>query len=206
MEFAAQDLFNKLIMIRKKLDYMKRDTEGVHRNKYVPESHILAVIRPIMDEQGIWLDQEVVAMESLESGGVRVCYKYHFTDIETGICISRTQYLEETQTGAQKIGGLMTYGMRYFLYRFFCIPMDNLDPEQQEENVKKSVKSLQDSPISAKQAEELTKLIGKDEVLMNRMMAWAFDEDWKDKGMSCKDITVKDYPKIITAVKRLVKK
>jgi len=127
------NLLQKLIEVRKQIDYLQKDTKG-YNYVYVSGSSVLSKIRPIMDAQGVILKTEI------EEYKLNIQPKEHiiearllFTWInaekpEESLTIKSVGCGQDTDT-AKAIGKLMTYSERYFLLKFFNVPTDDDDPD-----------------------------------------------------------------------------
>jgi hypothetical protein len=135
--------------------------------------------------------------------GFNVILKYLFIDIESGEHIERFQSFIVTDTKPQNFGSIMTYGMRYFLYRFFTIPMDEMDPDQMEVKLQKT-RTGSDDTISKKQYVELEKLLGNKKELTDQTMKFACGTDWQKNELGLSDIPAAKYLKIIDRIKSKV--
>lgn len=208
----TKKLFLKLIKVRRELSYLKADASGqsgAGKFKYVSESSIIASIRPKLDELEIWFEQSlsqvVPLMKNEESDpyGFQVLLKYLFIDIDSGEQIERYQSFIVKDTTPQSFGSIMTYGMRYFLYRFFIIPMDEIDPDQMEVKLQKTRRGSDDT-ISKKQYVELEKLLENKKELTDQTMKFACGTDWEKKELGLSDIPSAKYLKIIDRIKSKV--
>lgn len=141
------NLYQKLIELRSNFPYLKKDGKGFNYT-YVEESTILGIMSPSMNKLNLLLSQEIVDMQTAvitippekkggtilsparEANGVRVKFQYTWINAEKPeerlVC---TQFLQDVEGDVQACGGLMTYGMRYFLLKFLNIATDEEDPD-----------------------------------------------------------------------------
>jgi hypothetical protein len=141
------NLYQKLIELRSNFPYLKKDGKGFNYT-YVEESTILGIMSPSMNKLNLLLSQEIVDMQTAvitippekkggtilaparEANGVRVKFQYTWINAENPeerlVC---TQFLQDVEGDVQACGGLMTYGMRYFLLKFLNIATDEQDPD-----------------------------------------------------------------------------
>jgi hypothetical protein len=130
-------LYQKLHAIQSAIDFLEKNKAG-HQYKYVDGTRVLSAIRPMMNEHGLILKQEIVdsshdvityATKSGEKTEVLAKVKFRFTwvDVETGDT-DVNEWAADGMNGFDKgIGSAMTYAERYFLLKYFHIPTDELD-------------------------------------------------------------------------------
>lgn len=173
------NLFQKLIEVRKKIGYIKKSAQG-YGYKYVKESDILLAMGEEMNNQGVFLEQimdkfEVVSVNVktkngfIMTEGARITFQYVFTNAENpSETIVRTQVIQQPGTDAQTIGSVMTYGMKYFLFKTFNVAMDEYDIDAVDKNSQDYAPIQQ--TITQQQAQSLSKMIavaGCSEKFMN---------------------------------------
>jgi len=165
------NLYQKLLEVRKSVSYLKKEAQG-YGYKYVKESQLFGAIKQEMDNQGIWLDMDMMKIESIEmtiqdksknlikTNGVRVTFKFTLTSCDSPKdFIVKHQILQDAASDVKSIGGLQTYANKYFLLKFFNIPNDDLDPDKFEVSVEKAYVSKH---IDANQIKTLIDLIDGD--------------------------------------------
>ena len=142
------NLYQKLMEIKKAFpSYIKKTAEG-YGFKYCKESILNAIINPVMEEHGILLYQEVISLEDCkitrvakdkstqELTGSRMHLQYTWVNIENpSETLKCSQWIQDYESDAQKCGGLLTYGVRYFLLKFFNIATDDIDIDTFDRNV-----------------------------------------------------------------------
>lgn len=178
-ETKQLNLYQKLIEIRKLVEYVQDDADG-HKFKYASDTAIIGLIRPKMDELGVYLDQEVVDCQvipyqvhnksgSFNTSATKVSILYRWIDAENPeSVIERRQVMIDPDVSEQGIGKALTYGMRYFLYKSLVVPTASDDPDLHRQKIEnKKPKPL----ITNEQAKEIEALIGKDEALKTRVLA-----------------------------------
>lgn len=152
MSDAKKNIYQKLLEIRKKVEYVQKNGQGFGFN-YATESQILCAIRPEMDRQGIFLEQETVSLESvmtrsknkqgewLNIPGLKATYKFTWIDADNPEeRIEKIMILQDEGDSIDTVGSLLTYSNRYFLYKFFSVPTDKMDPDSFENMQKKEEK------------------------------------------------------------------
>lgn len=152
------NLHQKLIEIRKAVDYLQKAANGF-KYKYVADHQILALIRPVMDDLNVLLEFEMEPLtcleketrthntrESLTDKQGNPCEKVHDSTSETPYFqatfvftfvnadnpeqqIVKRLYIPYRGADVKEMGGLCTYASRYFLLKYFNIPTDNMDPD-----------------------------------------------------------------------------
>ncbi len=150
------NLYQKLIEIRKSVPYIKKEAKG-HQYTYATESQILGAIREKMDELQVLMYQDMVAIERSDKGTL-LTFKYTWVNAEIPEeKIECTQYMSEPKFDAKAIGSMMTYGNKYFLYKFLNVPTDKDDPDafQAKADARKPKPCL-----SKEQIEKLLYIIG----------------------------------------------
>jgi len=128
-EKAKLNLYQKLILVRKEVEYMQKDSDG-YKFRYASDTAIIGAIRPKMDELGIFLDQEMVSVEVVGAKTIKVDFLYRWINAENPTeIIERKQTMFDHEASEQGLGKAMTYGMRYFLYKSFLVATADDDPD-----------------------------------------------------------------------------
>ena len=136
-------LLQKLLAIRKSVEYIQKTETGNQGAMYVDPAVLLKTIRDKMDEQGVLLvpslkDSELEsiaaptknnknAMGFLFKSGM--CYTWYDCDSDQTLPVGWTCTGKHGQDPAMAQGGALTYSERYFLLKFFQIPTSKDDPE-----------------------------------------------------------------------------
>lgn len=168
----AKNIFQKLLEVRKSVPYIKKGAKGYGYN-YTSESQILGAIRGKIDEQGLWLDLTMLELEEakisvyikidktyVDVNGVRAKFEFTWTNCDNPEeTIVKHQILQDAGSDVKTIGGLETYANKYFLFKFFNIPNDDLDPDKFEKAIESSIPKNGDGYITADQVQEITKSI-----------------------------------------------
>jgi len=142
------NLFQKLVEIRKSIQYLKKENSGGQYN-FVSSSQVLGAIRKEMDNQGILVIPTVKSHKftsSSELGG-----KQHMTEISLTYTILDIQsedgktntltidwYGQGVDTGEKGVGKALTYAEKYLFLKLFQIPTDQDDPDFFQEKVKRA--------------------------------------------------------------------
>lgn len=139
-EKKSMTLYQKLVEIRKKVEYVQKDTEGgfgLNKHKYATEAQILGMIRPKMDQLGVLLHIQMTDMEIVVCTGkdrqlerVKATFTFTWIDADNPTQTLSTQYiLAGDAFDTKSCGALITYAHKYFLYKFFSVPTDKDDPD-----------------------------------------------------------------------------
>lgn len=161
-------IYKKLIEIQKKIKGLSKDKKS-HNYEYVTGNKLLSFIKPIMDEHGIILKQEVISIDNtrqdykvwdkwaVNSNGTKgdwkpkseilskVMMRFTWIDSETGEKDENLFGANGQNDWEKGLGSALTYGERYFLLKYFHIATDEDDvdnPERKKED-KEPVKSLE---------------------------------------------------------------
>ncbi len=157
-------IYKKLLEIQKHIDSFTKDTRG-HGFSYASGSQVLNKIRPIMNEQGLILKQEVLSAENTRIDYTTASGKdkseiltnaqmlFTWIDTDTGEKDESKFYASGMNGWEQGLGSALTYGERYFLLKFFHVPTDGDDVD----SVKKpNSQDLQDSKVDNKRWLEIS--------------------------------------------------
>lgn len=136
-------IYKKLLTIQQKINGLGKDTRG-YNYQYVSGSKVLGAIKPLMNEQGLILKQEVtrtshevVTYKSRGNDKTEILYEVEFLftwiDAETGERDENRFSASGMNDFDKGIGSAMTYAERYFLLKYFHIPTDEDDVDYYEE-------------------------------------------------------------------------
>ena len=188
-------LYKKLLAIQKAVAGLGKDTTAF-QYKYVGGTKILIHIKPLMNDLGLILKQEVVKayntrMDYVDSKGVaksevltKLLMRFTWVDVDTGET-DENIFVANGQNGWDKgVGSALTYGERYFLLKYFHIPTDEDDIDNPALELKESVdncfKVFSDLKVSNTQIETITGrkqrfTTVEDLVLLRRIYAFVKD-------------------------------
>lgn len=142
------NLNEKLLAIKSAVRHIKPDKKG-YGYDYASPSKVLGVFNPLFEEHKLLLTCEIeeVKLEKFDStkgqdlkGETALKYGsdilhvvkmiFTFTDLESGE-EKRIPWAGVGSNGTEQgFGSALTYGERYFLVKFFGIPVDKDDPNQ----------------------------------------------------------------------------
>jgi len=132
-----QNIYQKLIEVRKSVSYLKKDNKG-YQFQYVSSSQTLGTLRGKMDELGLLLVPSVLESEIRDHTTDKGKHEY-FTAINIKFTWINAENPEERvesmwigqglDSGEKGVGKALTYAEKYFLLKFFNIATDKDDPD-----------------------------------------------------------------------------
>ena len=162
----TMNLFQKLVEIRKSVDYLRKDNKG-HQYSYVSSSQVLGALRARMDELGVLLVTKILdtkVTETVVTGKDKFDNEKktttYFTELTTEMTWINADNPEETliipfysqgidTAGEKGVGKALTYNEKNFLLKQFNIATDALDPDSFQEKAEQNRK-----PASITEEEE----------------------------------------------------
>jgi len=150
-------LYTKLLEIQKRINGLGKDKSG-NNYKYVTGDKVLGEIKPLMNEFGLLLKQEVLSIDNTRQDYVvginkdfpqgkpkseinsKVMMRFTWIDCETGERDENLFGANGQNDWDKGLGSALTYAERYFLLKFFHIAtdeddIDNPDRKPQEKPV-----------------------------------------------------------------------
>ena len=141
METKKLNLAQKIVEIRKQVEYLKKDASG-YNYKYVSGTQIISKIRPKMDELGVLVTPIVInaitdkCTDETKSGKGRDMFitTIHscvvWMDADSGEKLEVPSYgIAKQDDPARAYGSAFTYMMRYHYLHMLAVPTDELDPD-----------------------------------------------------------------------------
>lgn len=143
MADTKQNIYQKLLEIQKAIIGLSKDSSGFGY-KYVSGSKVIDHIKPLMNQYGLLLKQEIISIDNeridynTKKGEPKsemfTSAKFRFTWIdcvtgETDVTEFFANGMNEWEKG---IGSAMTYAERYFLLKYFHIATDEDDIDNQQ--------------------------------------------------------------------------
>lgn len=128
-------IYKKLLKIQQTIKGLGKNEKGNNYN-YVSGSKILSEIKPLMNDLGLLLKQEIISIENerqdykLRSGTekseilTKVLMKFTWVDTETGEKDENLFGANGQNDWEKGLGSALTYAERYFLLKYFHIPTD----------------------------------------------------------------------------------
>ena len=148
------NIYQKLLLIQQQVKGLKKDKQS-NNYEYVTGNKLLSFIKPLMDEQGLILKQEVLSIDNERMDyktGIGTQYEKPKSEILSKVMMrftwidSETGEKDENLFGAngqndweKGLGSALTYAERYFLLKYFHIATDEDDidnPERKAEELK----------------------------------------------------------------------
>lgn len=142
-----KNIYQKLHVIQSKLIGLKKDSRG-DTYEYVSGSKVLEHVKPLMNELGIILKQEVLSIENTRQDYSvanrwakgdepkervkseilsKVMMRFTWVDIETGEKDENLFGANGQNNWDKGVGSALTYAERYFLLKYFHIATDEDD-------------------------------------------------------------------------------
>ncbi len=156
MKLENLNLLKKIHKIQSEIDKFARDTQGFNY-KYTSGSTVLNKIRPLMNENGLILKQEIISIKStpieyINSFGKKkleilneVDFKFTWIDIETGEFDENLWSANGMNDFEKGVGSASTYAERYFLLKYFHIPSDEDDVDNKDRKPQNNSKQQKNS-------------------------------------------------------------
>jgi hypothetical protein len=141
------NIYQKLLEIQKKIVGLGKD-KAANSYKYVTGDKVLEHIKPLMNEYGLLLKQEVLSIENVKidyKTGIGTQYEKPKSEINSKVMMKFTWV--DTATGDKDenlfgangqndwdkgVGSALTYGERYFLLKYFHIATDEDDVDNDQ--------------------------------------------------------------------------
>ena len=156
---TTTNIYQKLLVIQKAICGLAKDKQA-NSYKYVTGDKILGLIKPIMNEQGLLLKQEILSIENVRMDykvGINTPNEKPKSEINSKVMMkftwvdSATGEKDENLFGAngqndwdKGVGSALTYGERYFLLKYFHIATDEDDIEmikREEDDIVEKIKN-----------------------------------------------------------------
>jgi len=142
-----KNIYQKLLIIQQKINGLGKD-KATYNYKYVTGDKVLGEIKPLMNELGLLLKQEVLSIENTrqdyqltdKAGNVRnkseilskVMMKFTWVDSDTGEKDENLFGANGQNDWDKGCGSAYTYAERYFLLKYFHIATDEDDIDNSE--------------------------------------------------------------------------
>lgn len=131
------NLYQKLLTIQRKINGLGKD-KATYNYKYVTGDKLLGEVKPMMNELGLLLKQEVLSIENTrqdyatKSGNKseilsKVMMKFTWIDTETGEKDENLFGANGQNDWEKGLGSALTYAERYFILKYFHIATDEDD-------------------------------------------------------------------------------
>ena len=151
-------IYEKLLTIQKRINGLGKD-KSTYNYKYVTGDKLLGEIKPMMNDLGLLLKQEVLSIEntrqdySTSKGSKseilsKIMMRFTWVDVESGEKDENLFGANGQNDWDKGVGSALTYAERYFLLKYFHIATDEDDIDNDQRKTS--------APIPLK--EELTEL------------------------------------------------
>ena len=161
-------VYKKLLEIQKQIKGLSKDKKS-HNYNYVTGNKLLSYIKPLMDEHGLILKQEILSIDNtrqdykvwdkwfVNPDGTKGAWKpkseilskvmmrFTWIDTETGEKDENLFGANGQNEWEKGLGSSLTYGERYFLLKYFHIETDEDDidnPERKPVNYDECIKNI----------------------------------------------------------------
>jgi hypothetical protein len=180
------ELYSKLLKIQKQVKGLSKDKKS-HNYDYVTGNKLLSFIKPLMDEQGLILKQEILSIENerqdyktkyAEKSEIlsKVMMRFTWIDCETGEKDENLFGANGQNDWEKGLGSALTYGERYFLLKYFHIATDEDDIDNPNRKPEEQPNPAQLPPINIPRLEERLKACSTVEQLGNTYKTFTTSE------------------------------
>ncbi len=191
-------IYKKLLEIQKRINGLGKDKDTKSQYNpngyaYVTGSKVLGNIKPLMNELGLILKQEVLSIENVRQDYLtakghqkveilsKLQMKFTWVDVETGEKDENLFGANGQNDWDKGVGSALTYAERYFLLKYFHIPTDEDDIDNPDS--KSTPTDEDDKPITIAKAKTLIKnaqTIEQLTAIFNRNQHLHADKDFTD--------------------------
>ncbi|CAB4183610.1 Essential recombination function protein [uncultured Caudovirales phage] len=160
------NIYQKLLTIQKKIIGLGKD-KAAFNYKYVTGDKVIGEIKPLMNELGLLLKQEVLSIENTRQDYTtkngskseilsKVMMRFTWVDCETGEKDENLFGANGQNDWDKGCGSAYTYGERYFLLKYFHIATDedDIDNPDRKPEEKPVVKAETKKPLLEKGSEQ----------------------------------------------------
>lgn len=165
------NIYQKLHKIQSAILGLGKDKKG-NNYEYVTGNKVLSEIKPLMNDLGLLLKQEVISIDNVRQDyatrngnkseiNSKVMMRFTWVDVETGEKDENLFGANGQNDWDKGVGSALTYGERYFLLKYFHIAtdeddIDNLDRKKEDpETIKDNTAEISKLLESSKTLEEL---------------------------------------------------
>ena len=131
------NIYQKLLVIQQKINGLGKD-KSTYNYKYVTGDKVLGEIKPLMNELGLLLKQEVISINNSRQDYItksgqkseilsKVMMRFTWVDSETGEKDENLFGANGQNDWEKGLGSALTYAERYFLLKYFHIATDEDD-------------------------------------------------------------------------------
>lgn len=141
------NIYQKLHKIQSAILGLGKDKKG-NNYEYVTGNKVLSEIKPLMNDLGLLLKQEVISIDNVRQDyatrngnkseiNSKVMMRFTWVDVETGEKDENLFGANGQNDWDKGVGSALTYGERYFLLKYFHIATDEDDidnPDRKKED------------------------------------------------------------------------
>lgn len=168
----TKNIYQKLHLIQKQINGLGKD-KSANSYRYVTGDKVLEHIKPLMNEHGIILKQELISIENVRQDylvGInaqtpqgrpkseilsKCMMRFTWVDIETGEKDENLFGANGQNDWDKGVGSALTYAERYFLLKYFHIATDEDDIDNPD---RKPDEKLVATPSTPKQPTDVERL------------------------------------------------
>ena len=155
-------IYQKLLTIQQRVNGLGKD-KSTYNYKYVTGDKLLGEVKPMMNELGLLLKQEVLSIENTRQDYVtksgskseilsKVMMQFTWIDCETGETDVNLFGANGQNDWDKGVGSALTYAERYFLLKYFHIATDEDDIDNDQRKTTEAV------PVKAEPAIDVQRL------------------------------------------------
>lgn len=179
-----ENIYQKLLKIQQKINGLGKD-KSAQNYKYVTGDKVLGEIKPLMNEMGLLLKQEIVSIENTRQDykvgkgadlrdkseiNSKVIMRFTWVDCATGEKDENLFGANGQNDWDKGVGSALTYAERYFLLKYFHIATDEDDIDNPDREFTREPKAPearqaqpQNKPAQPQQRESIPISKGEDE-------------------------------------------
>lgn len=209
-------LFQKLHKIQSEIKGLGKDKDS-HNFQYVTGNKLISYIKPLMNELGLLLKQEIMSIDNermdyqvwdsykkalKDKSEIlsKVMMRFTWIDIDSGETDVNSFGANGQNDWEKGLGSALTYAERYFLMKYFHIATDEDDidnpdrkPEDKEPQIQGTTKPKSTNPPVETKAKPKETTVKKEvEIIKRPMTGGEVKNDWNGKIYSNKYVFVKN--------------
>lgn len=153
---AENKIYSKLLTIQKRINGLGKD-KSTFNYKYVTGDKLLGEIKPMMNDLGLLLKQEVLSIHNTrqdyqtKNGSKseilsKVMMRFTWIDVDTGEKDENLFGANGQNDWEKGLGSALTYAERYFLLKYFHIATDEDDIDNDQRKTSAPIQAPQGKP------------------------------------------------------------
>ena len=189
------NIYQKLHKIQSAILGLGKDKKG-NNYEYVTGNKVLSEIKPLMNDLGLLLKQEVISIDNVRQDyatrngnkseiNSKVMMRFTWVDVETGEKDENLFGANGQNDWDKGVGSALTYGERYFLLKYFHIATDEDDIDNPDRK-KEDPETIKDNTA------EISKLLESSKTL----------EELQSNDKSLSESDQKKFASLTTAIKQ----